>query len=186
MAGTPQKGKISDFCSEEKTISRSGRIRKPKEIYDPSVEAKRRSLPNYETSKSKKSTQTKPVAVEPEVKLEQNSTSESVESKTTEKEVICEQEKTKCDPPTNAATINNRRKTIGAMPIFDDDHGCIVCHRSDVKKGRFVQCTGCDKRGHFTCLRNEKLYKTADKEHCWECPACKICEYCGKFKPNVS
>lgn len=183
MATSPQKRKISDMIGEEPTITRSGRVRKPKEIYDPSVE-KRRSLPNFEIPKSKKTT--KPATVEPEIIPEPNLTPESVTTKKTEKVVVAAQEKAKRDPPPNAAAINNRRKTIGAVPVFDEDNGCIVCGRSDIKKGRFVNCTGCDKRGHFTCLRNDKLYKTADQEHCWQCPTCKICEYCGKLKPNVS
>ncbi|XP_031627097.1 supporter of activation of yellow protein [Contarinia nasturtii] len=149
--------------SPEPALSRSGRVRKPKVFYDPSHSIdKRRSLPNMETTKSKKST------------------------KATESEPMTNVEKTKRTPPVNAATINNRRRTICAASFIipDDGTGCIVCGRADIKKGRFVSCIDCIKRGHFTCLRNDKLFKTADQENNWQCPACKICEHCRKFKPT--
>lgn len=173
MASSPHKRKISDVLTEEPSLSRSGRVRKPKVFYDPSVEAKRRSMPNMETAKSKKSIKVDKIYVESDI----------MEIKKSEKTAA--PEKVKREPCVNAAAINARRKTIGAV-VFDNDNGCIVCNRSDIKKGRFVDCINCIKRGHFTCLRNHKLYKTADQEHNWQCPACKVCEYCRKAKPSVS
>lgn len=159
---------------EEPTTSRSGRIRKPKVFYDPSTvknDAKRRSMPNMESTRGRK-----PKVVEPEP---------SPEIKKIEKVAAKENAAKRVVAP---SAINSRRKTICAssFSLHDEGSGCIVCSRSDVKKGRFVNCIGCDKRGHFTCLRNDKLYKTIDQEHTWQCPDCKICEYCRKVKPNVS
>lgn len=164
MSASPQKSKNST----EPAFSRSGRMRKPKVFYDPSTYAidKRRSMPNMEITKPKKST--KATEAEP------------MEQLTVEKE--------KRTQPVIAAAINNRRRTVCASSfvIADDGTGCIVCGRADIKKGRFVSCIDCIKRGHFTCLRNEKLFKTADQENNWQCPACKICEHCRKVKPTVS
>lgn len=189
MANSPQKRKAPDMTSDELTISRSGRVRKPKVFYDPSVEAKRRSLPNLEVPKSKKAVKSNVVELEDQQEdnppaPEPAQEPEQIETKKPVKIVITLE---KPKPPTvKAAAINNRRKTVGSVPVFDAENGCIVCSRSDVKKGRFVNCTDCDKRGHFTCLRNEKLFRTADQEHNWQCSMCKICEYCSKYKPNVS
>lgn len=192
MASSPQKKKLVDAFSDELTISRSGRVRKPKVFYDPSVEAKRRSLPNLEPPKPKKVA--KVVTIDSEIDQQpkfdaspiaaSNLQSLHIETENPEN-VVIKQEKTKRDPII-AAAINIRRKTIGVVPVFDGENGCIVCSRSDIKKGRFVNCTDCDKRGHFTCLRNEKLFRTADQEHNWQCSTCKICESCQKNKPNVS
>lgn len=175
MANSPQKRKHTEMGSEENvSTSRSGRIRKPKVFYDPSTvkfDAKRRSMPIMETAKVKKV-----------VKL-----AEPVPLPKADKVLIQEMKNHK--ETQNAATINNRRQTICASSysiIGDGGSGCIVCNRSDIKKGRFVNCIDCNNRGHFTCLRNDKLYKTADQEHNWQCPTCKICEHCNKFKPNVS
>lgn len=183
MASSPQKRKLSEMSPEEPVTSRSGRIRKPKVFYDPSLPtiAKRRSLPNMETAKSKKASK----LVEPQPT-----------SKFKKPENIPTQEKdeTKMVPPlvlvksAKQITKNNRRQTIcgSTNPFVDDGTGCIVCGRSDIKKGRFVNCTDCDIRGHFTCLRNDKLFKTADQEHNWQCSDCKICKHCQKLNPNVS
>lgn len=173
MASSPQKRKLPDVSPEEseiKSTSRSGRVVKPKVFYDPSVNAKRRSLPNIEAAKQKKAAKTVPA--ERKVKILEKSPS---------------QEKSE-NPPVKAAVINNRRRTICTpnFVIADDGTGCIVCSRSDIKKGRFVNCTDCKKRGHFTCLRNEKLFKTADQEHNWQCSACKICKHCLKLASSVS
>lgn len=175
MATSPQKRKASVAILDELTISRSGRIRKPNQKYiDDTSEmaAKRRSMPNVEAAKPKKCTKltqpesdTSPTFAQPE----------PIEMKKPEK------------PKSKAASINSRRRTVCVGSIFDDSgNGCIVCDRSDVKKGRFVNCIDCIKRGHFTCLRTEKLFKTADQEANWQCPSCKICEYCNKSKPSVS
>lgn len=176
MATSPQKRKFPDVSpeeSEKRSTSRSGRVVKPKVFYDPSVNAKRRSLPNIETAKPKKAAKS----------IEQ----QAGESQVKKLEKSPSQEKSK-NPPVKAAMINNRRRTICAQNVIiaDDGTGCIVCSRSDIKKGRFVNCTDCKKRGHFTCLRNEKLFKTADQEHNWQCPACKVCKHCLKLTPSVS
>lgn len=183
MASSPQKRKLAEMSPEEPITSRSGRIRKPKVFYDPSLPtiAKRRSLPNMETPKSKKVAK----VVEPQPV-----------SKLKKPENISAQGKgeAKMEPPlvlikaAKQIAKNNRRRTIcgSTNPFVDDGIGCIVCGRSDIKKGRFVNCTDCDIRGHFTCLRNDKLFKTADQEHNWQCTACKICKHCQKLNANVS
>lgn len=173
MATSPSKRKISD--ADEPNVRQSGRVRKPKVFYDPSDSTKRRSLPNMETTKPKKSAK----FAEPEPQ------SETYEKKQLEK-VMSNPEKSKREPAVTPAPITNRRKTVCSVPLFDDGTGCIVCGRSDTKKGRFVQCIDCIKRGHFTCLRNDKIFKTADQELNWQCPSCKICEYCNKTKSSVS
>lgn len=149
-------------------VGRSGRVRKAKVVFDPSdVENKRRSLPIMEVAKAIK----RPAAV---VKLAENI---KVEKKSNQDEDDAEQ------TFASLATINKRRKTISVAAF---ENGCIVCLRADIKKGRFVNCIGCTKRGHFTCLRNDKLFKTTDTEKRWQCPSCKVCKACDKAKPNVS
>lgn len=154
------------------TCSRSGRIRKPKVFYDPSEsDPKRRSLPTFEATKAKKAPKTTPNEPATDETKKLSSSLEKVPAKT--------------KPQTVAAAINNRRRTI-CVPVYDEETGCIVCGRSDTKKGRFVNCIDCTKRGHFTCLRNDKLFKAADQELNWQCPTCKICVYCHILKPSVS
>lgn len=177
MANSPQKRKYNEMTPEEPVVSRSGRIRKPKVFYDPSIvknDFKRRSMPNVETTRGKKLAKI--------IETDQNVEIQKIEK------VAAKENAVKRDPTPSASTINSRRRTICApsFSLNDDGSGCIVCSRTDIKKGRFVNCFGCDKRGHFTCLRNDKLYKTIDQEHNWQCPDCKICEYCRKVKPNVS
>lgn len=173
---------------DEVTTSRSGRVRKPKVFYDPSLDkkktvGKRRSMPNLETPKGKKAAKIAVPEKEPEVKK-----SDKVNSPKAAKENPAKPKRDQAQSAAATAFINSRRMTICASSISlnDDGAGCIVCGRNDVKKGRFVNCIDCAERGHFTCLRNDKLYKTVDQEHNWQCPACKICEYCRKVKPNVS
>lgn len=173
------------------TVSRSGRVRKPKVFYDPSeVVAKRRSAPNAETSKPKKSAK----LVEPEFFLSPSplDISEPTESFEIKKpydikvpaKKVPAAEKSR---PKAASIGNSRRKTVCVASVYDDGgNGCIVCDRSDVKKGRFVNCIDCIKRGHFTCLRTSKLFKTADQEGNWQCPSCKICEFCNQSNPSVN
>lgn len=153
------------------SVGRSGRVRKAKVVFDPSdVDIKRRSMPIMDVPKAKRAPKATvpPNPTEPaDIKAE----------KKTDDEADAEEEFTAVAP------IAKRRKTISVAAL---DNGCIVCLRADVKKGRFVNCIGCTKRGHFTCLRNDKLFKTADSERCWQCPSCKICKNCMKSKPNVS
>lgn len=153
------------FKNEPKiSVSRSGRIQKAKIVFDPSdTDSKRHSMPNVVATKSTKST--KPV----ETTSSQPTASQKIEKKSTD-----EQNDIKFGAP-----ITKRRKTIAF------EYGCIVCSRTDIKKGRFVICTECSRRGHFTCLRNNKLFKTADSEQNWQCSKCKNCEVCHKVKPNV-
>lgn len=152
-------------------VSRSGRVRKPKSFFDPSDDpTKRRSLPIVETKKLKKSTD-EPTSPKRE--------------KTAAAEPKLENVQTKMLSPSEimANPITKRRQTVGPV-VFEN--ACIVCSRSDPKKGRFVNCTNCMKRGHFTCLRTGKLFKTADIEKDWQCSSCKICEVCEKQEPLVS
>lgn len=149
-------------------VGRSGRVRKAKVVFDPSdVENKRRSMPIMEVTKATKRQATA-------VKLIENI---KVEKKSNQDEDVAEQ------VFSSLATINKRRKTISVAAF---ENGCVVCLRADIKKGRFVNCIGCTKRGHFTCLRNDKLFKTTDTEKRWQCPSCKVCKACEKAKPNVS
>lgn len=183
MANSPQKRKAADANLDDLTISRSGRVRKPKVFYDPSeVVIKRRSMP-VEVPKPKKSTKLPEPESIASPTINSNARPEPIEMKKPEKVVTITEK-----PRPKAATIgNSRRKTVCVGSVFDDDgNGCIVCDRCDVKKGRFVNCIDCIKRGHFTCLRTEKLFKTADQELNWQCPSCKICEFCNKSKPGVS
>lgn len=185
MANSPQKRK-ADSVLDEQTVSRSGRVRKPKVFYDPSEVVKRRSVPiTVEASKPmiKSPKLPEPSPLTPSTTFNASITPESVEMKPPlKKSPIIEKSKAK------AGTIgNSRRKTVCVASVYDDGgNGCIVCDRSDVKKGRFVNCIDCIKRGHFTCLRTEKLFKTADQETNWQCPSCKICEFCSQNKPSVS
>lgn len=175
-----QKRKLSEdeplqsLDDEPSTRSRGGRIRKPKVFFDPSdIDPKRRSLPIMDAKRPKKS---KPADT---IKDEDDTTK-------IEKEAIpMEKPKTKRLSPSQirANLINKRRQTISSTTF---ENGCIVCSRSDINKGRFVSCTDCMKRGHFTCLRTGKLFKTADTEKTWQCPSCKICEVCGNQEPIVS
>lgn len=173
-------------------VSRSGRVRKPIVFYDPSeVVAKRRSAPIFEVSKPKKPTKLPEPALIPNPPPLITSDCLVPEYKKQEMHHIKSPikkfpvlEKSK---PKAASIGNSRRKTVCVATVYDDDgNGCIVCDRSDIKKGRFVNCIDCIKRGHFTCLRTEKLFKTADQEGNWQCPSCKICEFCNTSKPTVS
>lgn len=184
MANSPQKRK-ADSALDDQTVSRSGRVRKPKVFYDPSEMVKRRSVPiTIEASKPmNKSPEQSPLTPNASPPSNVSVRPDSGEMKPPlKKSPIIEKAKTKA-----AAVGNSRRKTVCVSSVFDDGgNGCIVCNRSDVKKGRFVNCIDCIKRGHFTCLRTEKLFRTADSEANWQCPSCKICEFCHQNKPTVS
>lgn len=155
------------------SVSRGGRVRKAKVVFDPS-EYKRRSMPNMEPPKPKRAAKP-PTAINVEA---------AEEEKPDEPEANDSQEEESNSMP--VATIAKRRKTISVAAF--ESGGCIVCFRSDIKKGRFVNCigSGCKKRGHFTCLRNDKLFKTADSEKSWQCPGCKVCKTCLTAKASVS
>lgn len=160
-AGTKRK-----LFENEPKVSRSGRIQKAKVVFDPSdADLKRHSMPNVLPA-TKPTKTTKSVVTIP---------SQPIASHNTEKKTPDEQNENRFGAP-----IAKRRKTIAF------EYGCIVCSRTDIKKGRFVICTECSRRGHFTCLRNNKLFKTADSEQNWQCPKCRICGVCRKAKPNVS
>lgn len=153
------------------STSRTGRVRKPKVFFDPSVvEQKRKSMPNMEIKK-------------PEPKKAKSNEEASKRDKDSAA-AGKDKAKTKRLTPSQitASAINKRRQTFAVA----FDNGCIVCSRNDILKGRFVNCTECIKRGHFTCLRTGKLFKTADTEKTWQCPSCKHCESCGEQEPIVS
>lgn len=191
MANSPQKfiaeGEFERSVEEQRLTSRSGRVRKPKVFYDPSeVVAKRRSVPtSVEASKPTTQSPKSPEKfnfIAPSIKASVRPEPIEIKSPSKIKKVVPTVKKVR------AASIgNSRRKTVCVASVYEDDgNGCIVCDRSDIKKGRFVNCIDCIKRGHFTCLRTEKLFKTADQEALWQCPSCKICEYCNENKPTVS
>lgn len=133
---------------------RGSRIRKAKVVFDPSNEqaAKRRATIGN---------------IEPEAK------SKPTPPKTTESKKEINGRRS-LELPIKAIDTN-RRNTITEF-----DNGCIVCSRSDVKKGRFVYCIQCSTRGHFTCLRNGKLLSSSDDEPTWQCASCQTCNICYK------
>lgn len=183
---SPLSQKLSDDGTsqptfDERSVSRTGRVRKPKVLYDPSdVDAKRRSLPNMELKKPKPHT---PAPKNPEIENESSSKIQSVTEPTTAEDPFKKPcNKTLSPSQIKANVINKRRQTIGPTNF---QNGCIVCTRNDTNKGRFVNCMDCIKRGHFTCLRTAKLFKTADTEKTWQCPACKICIECRDHEPVV-
>lgn len=148
------------------SVGRTGRVRKAKVFFDPSeVKNKRRSMPNMELAKATK----KPTAT---VKVLAAALAENKSIPNTTEQLF-----------PSIAAINKRRMTIGVAAF---ENGCIVCTRPDIRKGRFVNCIGCTKRGHYTCLRNNKIYKGTDTEKRWECPSCKICKACQQSQTNVS
>lgn len=154
-------------ASAEAVCSRSGRVRKAKVVFDPSDhEAKRRSMPIIETEKAKKP------------KLEKIEVKKSPVVQPKSPPPVIEKKVARLDLP---IPINKRRQTINVVC----DNPCIVCTRSDIKKGRFVNCMDCLKRGHFTCLRLAKFFKSKDDENYWQCPECKICDICRNTKENV-
>lgn len=171
----------SQSSFDERSVSRNGRVRKPKVLYDPSdVEAKRRSLPNMEFKKPKPQP---PAPKTPDIETENSSKINSpTETSTTDDPFKKPCNKTLSPSQIKSNAINKRRQTIGPANF---ENGCIVCTRSDTNKGRIVNCMDCIKRGHFTCLRTAKLFKTADTEKTWQCPACKICVECREHEPVV-
>lgn len=126
------------------TSSRSGRVRKAKVVFDPSdMDVKRRSLPiSVEIEKSKKLT--KPVVE-----------AKKVVSPPKALAIVDKIDKKLPRFAVQANPIGNkRRQTINTTVC---ENPCIVCSRSDIKKGRFVNCMDCLSRGHFTCLRIGKI-----------------------------
>lgn len=141
---------------------RGGRVRKAKIVFDPSDEqnkSKRKSTP----------------LVSPEVEPMAKQLNRSTEFKRVE---LWSRKSTE---PILAKPIDKRRKTMGEF-----ENGCIICSRSDVKKGRFVYCIDCSSRGHFTCLRNGKLITSAEEEPSWQCAACQTCGICYESSVIVS
>lgn len=172
---------LSQSSSDERSVSRNGRVRKPKVLYDPSdVDAKRRSLPNMEFKKPKSQP---PAPKTPEIENESSSKTTSPTEPTIADDPFKKPaSKTLSPSQIKSNTINKRRQTIGPANC---ENGCIVCTRSDTNKGRIVNCMDCMKRGHFTCLRTAKLFKTADTEKTWQCPTCKFCIECRDHEPVV-
>lgn len=149
----------------ETSVGRSGRVRKAKVVFDPSDDqhsSKRKSAGADNESKAKKL----PPKVVVEMKKEP--------PKKTSLPLV------EVDLP-NPSMISTRRKTIASF-----ENGCIVCSRSDIRKGRFVNCIECNSRGHFTCLRNAKLISNSDEEANWQCAVCQTCSACCKSSNIVS
>lgn len=148
----------------ETTIGRSGRVRKAKIVFDPSDDyyqsSKRRSAAASVSSDSETKTKKQPP-----------------KATETKKEATKKPETELPNPP----AISKRRKTIASF-----ENGCIVCSRSDIKKGRFVNCIECNSRGHFTCLRNAKLISNSDQENNWQCAVCLTCAICYESSVFVS
>lgn len=169
---------FSQSSFEERSVSRNGRVRKPKVFYDPS-DVQRRSLPNMEFKKPK------PQPPAPKTSEIENEKTKSATEPTTAADPFkkpCMKNINLSPSQIKSNVIHKRRQTIGPANF---ENGCIVCTRSDTNKGRFVNCMDCIKRGHFTCLRTAKLFKTADTEKSWQCPTCKICIECRDPEPVV-
>lgn len=148
----------------ETTVGRSGRVRKAKVVFDPSDD---------QTSKRRST------ATENELKMKKPPTKLLVETK---KEPLKRPALQLTGPEmANPLMVTKRRKTIASF-----ENGCIVCTRSDIKKGRFVNCTDCNSRGHFTCLRNAKFISNSDEESNWQCAVCQICSTCCESSVRVS
>lgn len=131
---------------------RGSRIRKAKVVFDPSdgLAVKRRAT----ISSSESDTKTK----------SQSLKTMDVKRETNGKRLV--------EWPTKTIDFS-RRNTITNI-----EKGCIVCARSDIKKGRFVYCLHCSTRGHFTCLRNNKMISTSNEEATWQCVSCQTCNVC--------
>lgn len=147
----------------ETSVGRSGRVRKAKVVFDPSDDqtTKRRSA-----------------AIENELKMKKQPT-KMVETK---KEPL----KRPVMPLTEAEMANPSMVTKRRKTIVSFENGCIVCSRSDIKKGRFVNCIDCSSRGHFTCLRNAKFISNSDEENNWQCAVCQTCSTCYESSVCVS
>lgn len=164
---SPVQSQSSGESSGSTLVGRSGRVRKAKVVFDPSdmeVGLKRKSWSVVETE-----TKPKKVARSSDVKVE----------------VVTPKQTT----PEAAKKIDYRRKTVGTSVVAaatDGENGCIVCTRSDVRKGRFVVCINCPTRGHFTCLRNARFLSSAPEEKHWQCTECLRCAQCNETKQSVS
>lgn len=162
---SPVQSQSSNESAGSAMVGRSGRVRKAKVVFDPSdmdMGTKRKSWSVTETEvKPKKLPRASDV-----VKKEVPSSPPSLET---------------------AKKVDHRRKTVGTLVApGEDENGCIVCTRSDVKKGRFVVCINCPTRGHFTCLRNAKFLSSAPEEKHWQCDKCLRCAQCNDTKKAVS
>lgn len=155
----------------ESSSGRGSRIRRAKIVFDPSDEpvSKRQSIPKSKEG-NKKESSLKRVSIE-------SATPSASSLASTPTPVQTES----ATPPTVAKPIEKRRKTTTEL-----DNGCIVCGRNDVKKGRFVYCSDCCTRGHFTCLRNSKLISSPGEENCWQCSTCQTCGICYESSVVVS
>lgn len=179
--GDEETSPLTQKLSDVVVRSSFGRARKPKVLYDPSdVDEKRKSLPNMEFKKPKPQP---PAPKTPEAENESSTKSKPTTEPTTDADSFKKPGNINLSPSQiKSNVINKRRQTIGPANF---ENGCIVCTRSDTNKGRFVNCMDCIKRGHFTCLRTAKLFKTADTEKTWQCPTCKICVECRDHEPVV-
>lgn len=162
---SPGKSQLSN--ESQGLVGRSARVRKAKIVFDPS------DIDGFTKRKSAS-------AVEMDVKPKKMARMSDIK-----KEVIVVSQQPSREI---AKQIDIRRKTVGAeiSTSQTNENGCIICTRSDVKKGRFVLCINCPARGHFTCLRNAKLLSTAPEEKHWQCTKCLRCANCNKPKELVS
>lgn len=59
---------------------------------------------------------------------------------------------------------------------------CMRCSKS-IKNANFVNCSNCETKGHFGCLRKAKLLRSKGDTHRWRCQQCLTCYCCtGTFK----
>lgn len=164
---------------------RGSRIRKAKIVFDPSDGpiAKRQSIQKSRESNKKESLSNR-ISIESATVSSSSLASTPTPSTPTPAEpdeLVAEI--IELEPPAQvvAKPIDKRRKTTNEI-----DNGCIVCGRTDVKKGRFVYCSDCCARGHFTCLRNFKLISSPCEEATWQCSTCQTCGICYESSVLVS
>lgn len=176
-----RKSKVKSYESDESPVQsqtsidsalvgRSGRVRKAKVVFDPSdmeVGMKRKSWAAIYESEAKPKKAIRISDTKKEV-------AESSQPSAVASKKIVQRRKTVCAPVTHSATDEH------------DVHECIVCGRSDIKKGRFVICIHCPTRGHFTCLRNGKYLGSAPEEKHWQCTDCLKCTQCNDSTKAVS
>lgn len=168
FASPPNNNVVNDSSKMKPT--RSGRVPKPKPIWDPTEKfcELRRQRRNLEAQKAQKLKE-----------------SIAEESKELPKAQALFEMKSPHFPVVANSIGNKRRQTISTAVC---ENPCIVCDRSDTKKGRFVDCIGmnCFRRGNLSCLRSAKYFKAEDDEDHWRCPQCKICKNCSGTRNDVS
>lgn len=156
-----------------------GRIRKAKVVFDPSAEqtiTKRRLTIAAPNGIANEDTATTSTSASPTTTTTTTTTTVTTKPKKDLSAILKRR-------ATEILSSNRDRIMNGSLGA---ENGCIVCTRTDVKKGRFVNCKDCGARGHFTCLRNSKMICTSEEELHWQCPTCQTCAICYESAIVVS